>query len=975
MTNVPVISPHLCHTEVLHNEPVLPQATPLADPVFTWGEYDSAHFTDTLNAAFAEAVHWKTNLFKVPYGKVGKSFVFEMARLFTAFATRSALESVALKAATLMPLLLLQKPARTSKLKDHIRCLERRLDTWRIGDLNELLKEGRTIQQRMSKSTQNFDNERLSRSFANLMFQGKTQAALRLLSKQSRGGVLHLDDYTDTENGQRKVRDILSEKHPPAQPAHHDALINDDPPDIHPVLFESLDARMIRSAALHTSGAAGPSGLDALSWRRLCTSFKSASLELCQGLAATARRLCTELVDPASTAPLMASRLIALDKNPGVRPIGIGDTARRIMAKAILNITRQDIQEVAGSIQLCAGQVSGIEAAVHAVRTLFLREETEALLLVDATNAFNSLNRQTALHNIQKLCPSIATALINTYRVPSQLFVDGDVLLSREGTTQGDPLAMPMYALATIPLIRKLKDNVNDVSQVWFADDASGAGKVHRLREWWDQINTLGPKFGYFTNPSKTWLVTKEDHLSAASAAFADTDVKVTSEGRPYLGTALGTEEYIRAFVTNKVQQWAGELEQLATFARSQPHAAHAAFTHGMTSKWTYLSRTMPNIGPSLLPLDTIIRTKLIPALTGRPPPNDMERDLLALPARLGGIALANPTHETDLDFLCSTKITEALTEAILHQDFQYTEEVITHQLEAKTEAQKLRRDQATRTFDQLNESLPNSLKRSIDLAQEKGASSWLTSLPIAEFGFTLHKGAFHDALALRYNWQPLQAPSTCECGAKFSVEHALSCPKGGFPSIRHNEIRDLTANLLTEVCSDVCIEPEMQPVTGEVLTGATSNSQDGARLDIAVNGFWGGRSERTFLDVRVFNPHAPSNQQPSLASCYRKQEAVKKRAYEQRVREIEHASFTPLVLSATGGMANQATAFYKRLASRLATKWDQPYSSTMAWLRCRLTFSLLRSAIQCIRGARSSCGHAIKAPPIDLAISELRYI
>ena len=445
------------------------------------------------------------------------------------------------------------------------------------------------------------------------------------------------------------MRDILSEKHPLGQPAHHDAIIDDDPPDVHPVLFESLDAGMIRSAALHTSGAAGPSGLDALSWRRLCTSFKSASLELCHSLAATARRLCTELVDPASIAPLMANRLIALDKNPGVRPIGIGDTARRIIAKAILNTTRQDIQEVAGSIQLCAGQISGIEAAVHAVRTLFQREDTEALLLVDATNAFNSLNRQTALHNIQKLCPSIATALINTYRAPSELFVDGDVLLSREGTTQGDPLAMPMYALATIPFIRKLKDRVNDVSQVWYADDASGAGKLHRLREWWDQINTLGPKFGYFTNASKTWLVTKEDYLSAASAAFADTGVKVTSEGRPYLGAALGTEEYMKAFVADKVQQWAGELEQLATIARSQPHAAHAAFTHGMTSKWTYLTRTMPDIGPSLLPLDTIIRTKLIPALTGRPPPNDMERDLLALPARLGGIALANPTHATDL--------------------------------------------------------------------------------------------------------------------------------------------------------------------------------------------------------------------------------------------------------------------------------------------------------------------------------------
>jgi hypothetical protein len=101
-----------------------------------------------------------------------------------------------------------------------------------------------------------------------------------------------------------------------------------------------------------------------------------------------------------------------------------------------------------------------------------------------------------------------------------------------------------------------------------------------------------------------------------------------------------------------------------------------------------------------------------------------------------------------------------------------------------------------------------------------------------------------------------------------------------------------------------------------------------------------------------------------------------KKRLYEQRVREVEHASFTPLVLSATGGMANEATTFYKRLASCLATKWDQPYAPTMSWLRCRLTFSLLRSAIQCIRGARSSCGQATKLTPlVDLVNSELDFV
>ena len=181
---------------------------------------------------------------------------------------------------------------------------------------------------------------------------------------------------------------------------------------------------------------------------------------------------------------------------------------------------------------------------------------------------------------------------------------------------------------------------------------------------------------------------------------------------------------------------------------------------------------------------------------------------------------------------------------------------------------------------------------------------------------------------------------------------HSSSCPNSGFPTIRHNEIRDLTTNLLTEVCNDVCTEPELQPITGESLTGASSNVQDGARLDIAANGFWGGRFKRTCFDVRVFNPHAPSNRQSSLSSCYRPQESLKKCAYEQRVREVEHASFTPLVLSATGDLANEATVFYKRLASCLSMKWDQSYSSTMFWLRCRLTLSLLHSAIQRIRGA-----------------------
>ena len=193
-----------------------------------------------------------------------------------------------------------------------------------------------------------------------------------------------------------------------------------------------------------------------------------------------ARRLCTEFVDPEGLSAFLGCRLIALDKNPGVRPIGIGEIPQRIIAKAVLSVIGGDIQEAAGCIQLCSGQTSGIEAAVHAMNNAYHDDDVQAVLLVDASNAFNCLNRQAALRNIRHLCPPLTTILINTYRQPSNLFMDEHTLLSQEGTTQGDPLAMPMYAIGICPLIHKVSCNVK---QVWYADDATAVGQLENLRQ------------------------------------------------------------------------------------------------------------------------------------------------------------------------------------------------------------------------------------------------------------------------------------------------------------------------------------------------------------------------------------------------------------------------------------------------------------------------------------------------------------
>ena len=212
-----------------------------------------------------------------------------------------------------------------------------------------------------------------------------------------------------------------------------------------------------------------------------CKSFKRSSNNLCESIATLTRRPCTEFVDPLTIEPIVVSRLIPLDKGNGeVRPIGVGEVIRRIISKCVTRVAKQDVINASGAMQVCAGQKSGGEAAIHAMRNIFEADETDAALLVDASNAFNSL------------CPLIATYVTNTYRVPARLFVvGGSELKSAEGTTQGDPLAMSMFAISLQPLI-SLLHNRSTAKQCWFADDAIGAGPLEEVKQWWDELRAPG---------------------------------------------------------------------------------------------------------------------------------------------------------------------------------------------------------------------------------------------------------------------------------------------------------------------------------------------------------------------------------------------------------------------------------------------------------------------------------------------------
>lgn len=266
-------------------------------------------------------------------------------------------------------------------------------------------------------------------------------------------------------------------------------------PPFHPILFDSISPELIKSQALQTNSSAGPSSLDAATWKRLCFSFQSASSYLCFALSSLARKLGISYVDPAGLYPLLTSRLIAVNKMPGVRPIGVGEVVRRIIGKVILQVVRQDVLEVTDTDQLCTGRLGGYEAAVHAICHLFGTPECEAVLLANAQNAFDPHNRAVALLNVHNICPPLSRILINCYRLNVPLFID-DVLFSTEGTTQGDPLTMVFCAIATFPLITKL--DPLPVHQTWYTDDAVATGKLHDLHSWWNGLSVYGPCHGYF---------------------------------------------------------------------------------------------------------------------------------------------------------------------------------------------------------------------------------------------------------------------------------------------------------------------------------------------------------------------------------------------------------------------------------------------------------------------------------------------
>ena len=189
-------------------------------------------------------------------------------------------------------------------------------------------------------------------------------------------------------------------------------------------------------------------------------------------------------------------------------------------------------------------------------------------------------------------------------------------------------------------------------------------------------------------------------------------------------------------------------------------------------------------------------------------------------------------------------------------------------------------------------------------------------------------------------------------CGAANDIDHALICKLGGFVIMRHNAVRDVQADFLLNVCKDVSVEPGLIQLTGNEELASGSNLEDNARLDISCRGFWA-PLQKMIPDVRFTHPNAPSNRNRKLNPLLKTHETRKKVEYNDRVLQVEHASFIPLIFATNGTMGEEAERYHATLAEKLSEKLNCTYADTMNYIRKKLSFTILKTALIAFRGHR----------------------
>jgi hypothetical protein len=554
----------------------------------------------------------------------------------------------------------------------------------------------------------------------------------------------------------------------------------------------------------------------------------------------------------------------------------------------------------------------------------------------------------------------------------------GLMIFSKEGVTQGCPLAMVAYGVGVLPLIRNLKERFPKLYQSWYADDASAAGTLKLIKEFFEELVQVGPKYGYFPEPSKSILVVSSNNQPLA-LNFVETNNLgfIVKTGARYLGGFVGEETDRNNWLEEKISEWSFGVGELANLAHTHPQSAFAGLQKSLQNEWGYVQRVVEGASNLFQPLEEKLATAFLPALFGEHSIEDTHRRLLAaLPVKFAGLAIPNPVATADSNYKTSTLVCGHLVQAVNpNNDVKFSQ--VDHISTRKTVMAEVR-DRKTKE----NEASLTAALSSVDadtrrtILRAKHCGQWLSAMPSTVNGTELSSQEFRDNLLIRYGRTPGDLPTQCDgCKAKFTLQHALECKKGGLIHMRHNEIvgelMEWTAKAMSN--SAVRVEPLIKMDSNadtdkaELPTTCDNNppemipAKDGLRGDILVRGLFQ-RGLESIVDVRVTDTDAASYRNRDPAKILANQEKEKKSKYLQSCLD-QRRSFIPFVVSTDGMLGYEANNLIKCIAQKLADKWKLPYSVICGLLRSRMSIAIARATHLCIRGSRVTATRISRKP------------
>ncbi len=593
-------------------------------------------------------------------------------------------------------------------------------------------------------------------------------------------------------------------------------------------------------------------------------------------------------------------------------------------------------------------------------------DDPRGALLVDAKNGFNELGRRAMLWTVRHRWASGARFAFNCYRHASKLILrrkgkTGYTLLSLEGITQGDPLAMILYGLALVPLADTLRRQHPETVQAWYANDGILEGRSSKVAAAMLLLQRLGPERAYFPEPTKSIFVCSPDDREAAEARLVQFQFEF-HDGYRYVGGFLGSDTAQSAWLAPQKENWVQGVVSLAQVAKRHPQTAYAGLTKSLQQEWQYLQRVVPDCGAAFQPVEDAIRTVFLPALL-QATEAECQRELSTVSVSQAGLGLPDPTQSAEACFAASEACTGHLVASLREGTPLSANEHGRHSALERRKARKARLAAEALIFAQHTAGVGGVTKSRLIRAKETG--TWLTVTPNRLNGTELSTDEFRDSLRLRGGLIPLNLPASCDgCGQGFTLGHAMSCRKGGLVLLRHNDMSGEWNHLCSIALTPAAVSDEPLIHSGRDGTaGANANGTEAPpelRGDVAVHGFWK-RGQTAIFDIRVTDTDAPSYRSMDPHKILAKQEREKKAKYNAPCL-ARRRTFTPLVFSVDGLRGAEATAATKKLASLLAAKWKRTYSEVCGFVRSRLAITLVRTTSLCLRGARDPTARASHA-------------